>query len=90
MNSDAVRFLQYKKTGKFMAATPFTGIESARAVLFEDARFPISKSELIEKQGWKVVDLTPEKRVRLSELLVKIPDRVYRDLDEVVKELEND
>jgi hypothetical protein len=34
------------------------GLESLRSVLEEDAKFPVTKSELIEKQGWKVFDLT--------------------------------
>jgi uncharacterized protein YecE (DUF72 family) len=84
MNSDAARFVQYKKTGTFFPVTSFTGVDSAKAVLSEDAHFPASKSKLIEQQGWKVIDLTLDKRVHLSELLCKIPDRVYGNLDEVV------
>jgi uncharacterized protein YecE (DUF72 family) len=88
MNSDAARYMQYKKTGEFMPVTSFTGVDSARAVLSEDAQFPMSKSELIEEQGWKVVDLSVEKRVHLSELLVKIPKKTYNDIDEVAEALE--
>ena len=51
MNTDAARYMQYKRTGKFIPVTSFTGVDSARAVLAEDAQFPISKSNLIEKQG---------------------------------------
>ena len=87
MNADAARFMQYKKTGKFIPVTPYAGIESAKAVLSEDARFPASKKGLIEQQGWKVVDLTPDKRVHLSEVLVNLPEKTYRDLNEVVKAL---
>jgi uncharacterized protein YecE (DUF72 family) len=88
MNGDAARFLKYKQSGKFLPVTQFTGAESARAVLAEDAEFPASKAELVERQGWKVVDLTIEKRVHLSELLKEIPDRVYSSVDEVVHVLE--
>jgi hypothetical protein len=42
--------MQYKGTGKFIPVTAFTGVDSARAVLAEDGQFPMSKSELIEKQ----------------------------------------
>jgi uncharacterized protein YecE (DUF72 family) len=90
MNTDAARFMQYKKTGKFMPVTSFTGVDSVRAVLAEDARFPSSKAELMTDQGWKVVDLKLDKRVHLSELLVKIPEKTYNDLDEVVQALEVD
>jgi len=88
MNTDAARFKVYKKTGKFMQVTPFTGAESVKAVLSEDAKFPESKAELVKQQGWKVVDLTSEKRVHLSDLLSKIPAREYTNLDEVVTALE--
>jgi hypothetical protein len=85
---DAARYMQYKRTGKFLPVTSFTGVDSARAVLAEDAQFPISKFELIENQGWKVVDLTVDKRVHLSDLLSKIPEKNYNDIDEVAKALE--
>jgi hypothetical protein len=79
--------MHYKKTGNFMPVTSFTGVDSARAVLSEDAVFPCSKAELVESQGWKVVDLTANKRVHLSELLSAIPEKTYNDVDEVAKEL---
>jgi uncharacterized protein YecE (DUF72 family) len=88
MNTDAARFMQYKKTGNFLPITSFIGVDSARAVLSEDARFPSSKSELIEHQGWKVFDLSLDRRVHLSELLSKIPDKTYNDVDEVAQALE--
>jgi uncharacterized protein YecE (DUF72 family) len=88
MNTDAARYMQYKKSGKFIPVTAFTGVDSARAVLSEDAKFPMSKSELIENQGWKVIDLSVDKRVHLSELLPKVPDKSYGSVDEVVEALE--
>ena len=88
MNIDAARFMQYKKTGTFLPVTSFVGVNSARTVLAEDAQFPMSKSDLIEKQGWKVIDWTLNKRVHLSELLVEIPEKTYNDIDEVARALE--
>jgi hypothetical protein len=88
MSSDAVRFMRYKKTGNFPAVTSFTGVESARAVLSEDACFPSPKQALIEDQGWKVVDATPQKRVHLCEWLSRIPEKTYENVDEVVNALE--
>jgi uncharacterized protein YecE (DUF72 family) len=87
MNADAARYMQYKKSGKFIPVTAFTGVDSARAVLSEDAKFPMSKSELVENQGWKVIDLTVDKRVHLSELLSKVPDKSYGSVDEVADAL---
>jgi uncharacterized protein YecE (DUF72 family) len=87
MNTDAARFLHYKSTGKFLPATAHTGFDSAKAVLAEDATFPATKTELKAEQGWKVIDVTPEKRVHLSEVLNKIPDKTYSNLEEIIKEL---
>ena len=87
MNNDAARFQHYKKTGTFLPTTPFIGVDSAKAVLAEDAKFPSTKAALAESQGWKVIDLTQDKRAHLSKLLNKIPDRTYANLDEVTKEL---
>ncbi len=87
MNSDAARFQRHLQTGKFLPVTSFVGVDSAKAVLSEDAVFPSTKSELIEDQGWKVIDLTTDKRIRLSEVLGKIPEKKYLGLAEVVEEL---
>jgi hypothetical protein len=71
-----------------MPATRFTGVESIRAVLSEDAKFPSSREELVAHQGWKVVDTTSNRRVRLHELLSRISDETYSSVDEVVAALE--
>ncbi len=88
MNSDALRFENYEKTGKFPPVTGFTGADSARAVLAEDAKFPSSRQALIDDQGWKVFDASDEERIHLSEWLRQIPEKTYSSLDEVVDALE--
>jgi uncharacterized protein YecE (DUF72 family) len=88
MNIDAVRYMQYKKNSRFIPVTEFTGVDSARVVLSEDTQFPLSKLKLIENQGWKVIDLSSDERVHLSEFLAKIPDKTYNSVDEVAKALE--
>jgi uncharacterized protein YecE (DUF72 family) len=88
MNTDAARFKEYKTTGTFLPVTAFTGVDSAKAVLSEDTRFPVTKEALVEAQGWKVIDLTKEKRIHLSEVLSRIPEKTYSSLSEVVQALE--
>lgn len=88
MFTDAARFQTYLQTGKFIPATPYTGTQSARAVLAEDAKFPLTKTALIKQQGWKIIDQTPEKRVHLTEVLAKLPDKTYNNLKEVITALE--
>jgi uncharacterized protein YecE (DUF72 family) len=87
MYSDALRFATHMKTGSFPSITSVTGVESAKAVLSEDAKFPISKQALIEDQGWKVFDASEEERIHLSDWLYEIPDKTYCSIEEVVIEL---
>jgi hypothetical protein len=88
MNSDALRFQQHLTTGKFLPVTSAVGADSARSVLAEDAAFPSSKSELIKKQGWRVIDLKQNQTAHLSRFLNLIPDKNYTNVNEVAKELE--
>jgi len=87
MNTDAIRSQQHLLNGKFLPATNSVGFDSVKSVLAEDAHFPSSKSQLIADQGWKVIDLTPDKRIHLSTVLEAIPEKTYRSLDEVGNEL---
>lgn len=87
MNTDALRFKRYKETGRFPPVTAYTGIDSVKAVLEEDAKFPSTKAELIQNQGWKVIDLTVDERIHLSKLLSKLPERTYTNVQDLVKEL---
>lgn len=88
MSTDAARFKRYTETGTHMPVTAYLGVESAKAVLQEDAIFPSTKDELIAHQGWKVIDMTAQKRMHLSEQLSRIPYKIYHSLNEVSEELE--
>jgi uncharacterized protein YecE (DUF72 family) len=87
MYKDAARLKIYKETGKFPPVTNATGQQSLKAALMEDARFPATRQELIKDQGWKVIDLTENKRVHTSTLLEKLPERVFMDVDDVLVSL---
>jgi uncharacterized protein YecE (DUF72 family) len=87
MNNDALRFQEHLTTGKFLPATSATGIDSAKSVLAEDAIFPSSRSELVKTQGWKVIDTKADKTTHLSEYLNAIPERVYNNTEDLLKEL---
>jgi uncharacterized protein YecE (DUF72 family) len=88
MYNDAARSQKHIRTGKFLPVTNYFGVDSAKAVLKEDTKFPKKKAELLADQGWKVIDLTADKRVHLSEVLGKIPERTYRSVNEVAEALE--
>lgn len=87
MYKDAARLKIYKKTGKFPNVTKSTGLSSLQTVLEEDAKFPATKTELIEQQGWKVFDLTGDEHVHASVLLERLPDGRYAGVEEVVMAL---
>ena len=87
MYKDAARFQIYKRTGKFPMATESTGQRSLVEVLEEDAKFPSNRRELIQHQGWKLIDLTEEKRVHAAQMLQKLPEKTYNSITEVVQAL---
>lgn len=87
MYKDAARLKLYKQTGKFPKITKSTGLLSLEEVLKEDARFPATKQELIHGQGWKLFDLTPDKRTLTRELLQELPEKTYHNINEVVQTL---
>jgi uncharacterized protein YecE (DUF72 family) len=89
MYKDAARFKIYKETGKFPMVTKSTGLDSLTEVLREDAKFPSSKEELIRHQGWKLIDLTEDKRVHATYMLEKLPEKTYNSVDEVVQTLQS-
>jgi len=88
MYKDAARFKIYKQTGKFPMVTKSTGISSLTEVLREDAKFPSSRKDLIRHQGWKLVDLTKDKRIHASLMLQKLPEKKYNSIKDVMQTLE--
>ena len=84
MYKDAARYKIYKQRKRFSPVTKAKGQQSLKEVLMEDAEFPATKQELIKDQGWKVIDLTENKRVHASMLLNQLPDKEFRSVDEVL------
>jgi uncharacterized protein YecE (DUF72 family) len=87
MYKDAARLKMYKETGRFPMVTRSTGLKSLEEVLREDAEFPALKKELIHHQGWKLIDLFEDERVRASEVLDKLPEKTYASVDDVIHAL---
>ena len=88
MYSDAARFLAFKRTGNFPAATSARGAASLQEVLRPDARFPATREDLVKDHGWKVVDLDDRIRVHATRLIEQLPSRSYSSLAEVLSEIE--
>src|SRR5659263_38607 len=87
MYSDASRLKVYERSGTFPKVTKAIGLASLKIVLEEDAVFPATKIELIEKQGWKVFDLTEKEHVHANLLLGKLPDKKYTSVEDVIGNL---
>jgi uncharacterized protein YecE (DUF72 family) len=87
MYSDAARLKVYERSGTFPKVTKAIGLASLKIVLEEDAVFPATKTELIEKHGWKVFDMTEKEHVHANLLLGKLPDKKYTRVEEVIGNL---
>jgi uncharacterized protein YecE (DUF72 family) len=87
MYKDAVRLKTYKQTGKFPSITNSIGIDSLEEVLSEDAKFPATKLQLMQNQGWKLFDLSETDRIHAAEALKELPEQTYCSLAEVVEKV---
>lgn len=85
MYKDAARFLTFRRTGRFPPATDSTGLDSFAEVLAPDVRLPAARDDLVRDQGWKVFDLDRGTRAHVSEILVKLPDRVFSSVPEILE-----
>jgi uncharacterized protein YecE (DUF72 family) len=88
MYKDAARLKTYLETGKFPKVTRSTGFKSLEEVLKEDAQFPTTKQRLIEHQGWKLIDLTADERVRANGLLQKLPEKTYNNTSDIIQTIQ--
>ena len=87
MYKDAARLKKFKRDGSFPGVTRNTGVEALQEVLTEDARFPATRQELIDSQGWKVIDMSRDHRVHAKVLLEKLTDGKYESIGDVVTNL---
>jgi len=84
MFDDGLRFKRYLETGEFPSLTGAVGTESVRRVV-ERTRYPVEKSTLLKRLGWRLVEIEEGKQVRLSELLKEMPSKSYKDVQEVLR-----
>lgn len=87
MYLDAARIKRYFETGRTIKPTRKEGLQAIVEVLSEDAKFPATRKNLIEKQGWKVIVWKENREVKLKEILKRIPEREYKDLIDVLMEI---
>ncbi len=88
MYRDAARLRAFLNSGEFPRLTEYVGLESLNAILKEDTQFPVSKTELVARHGWKLFDLTSSERHRAAEYLSRLPDRDYPSVESLISSLE--
>ena len=86
MYLDAARMERFVKTGELPPVTKSYGIDSLAEVL-ADAKFPMTKEELVRKHGWKLIDVDEKTRVPASVILKQLRRKHYQSLEEVLREL---
>jgi len=86
MFEDAKRFLHFLKNGEFPSPTGSVGLDSVRAIIGR-TRYPLTKSMLTRKVGWRIVELEEGKQVRLEDFLKNLPSRKYNSVEEVIEEI---
>ena len=88
MYRDAARLKIYLDSGRFPSLTGQVGLDSLGGVLKEDTKFPITKGRLVKAQGWKLFDSTSTRRARVAEVLSKLPEKTYKDYEDLRASLE--
>ncbi|MEM2320903.1 MAG: DUF72 domain-containing protein [Candidatus Bathyarchaeia archaeon] len=88
MFDDARRFKFYIRSGSFPPLTGNYGLEAVKALICS-AKYPTTKRSLIERVGWRLIEIDPSKQARLSEVLNAIPEKTYKNPEEILEELKS-
>jgi uncharacterized protein YecE (DUF72 family) len=86
MFEDAKRFKQYLSSGVFPRITAQAGLASVKSVI-QRTRYPATKSVLIRKLGWRLVETEQGQQIRLETVLEKLPPRSYNNVEDLLTEL---
>jgi hypothetical protein len=86
MFEDAKRFLHFHENAEFPSVIGSVGLDSVRTVI-ERTRYPLTKSMLLKKLGWRIVEIREGKQVRLEEILRMLPSKSYENADEVIDQV---
>jgi len=88
MFEDGARFMEYLSKGTFPKITGSTGLASIREVV-EKTRYPVSKSMLIKKVGWRLAEVEDGKQVRLDAFLADLPSKTYKSAEELLDDVKS-
>jgi uncharacterized protein YecE (DUF72 family) len=88
MFEDGMRFVEYLSKGTFPKITSSTGLASIKEIA-EKTRYPVSKSMLIKRFGWRLVEIEEGKQARLSTFLENLPSKNYKNVEDLLKDLKS-
>jgi uncharacterized protein YecE (DUF72 family) len=83
MFDDAARFVRYLSTGSFPRSGETGGLKPIEEII-ERTRFPVSKTELMRRVGWKLAEVNEHKQVRLEHLIASLPSHTYMNAEELI------
>jgi len=86
MFEDARRFLHFHENAEFPSSTRSVGLDSVKTAI-ERTRYPLTKSMLLKKLGWRIVEIREGKQVRLEEILRMLPSKSYENAGEVIDQI---
>ncbi|MEM3551476.1 MAG: DUF72 domain-containing protein [Candidatus Bathyarchaeia archaeon] len=88
MFEDGQRFAEYLAKGVFPKITGSVGLDSIKSVV-EKTRYPVSKSALVRKVGWRIVEISEGKQVKLAELLESLSSKIFKSSEELLTQLKD-
>lgn len=86
MFEDGLRFMQYLTKGNFPKITSSTGLAAVKEIL-EKTRYPTTKSMLIKRLGWRLVEAEEGKQVKLEKFLDCLPSKTFNSMKELLSEI---
>lgn len=84
MYEDAHRLVVHMKSGVFPPSRRI-GLEALKEI-FLNIRYPITKDELIRKEGWKIINISG-KNVHVSTILNKLREDTYVNPEDLINEV---
>ncbi|MHA1650812.1 MAG: DUF72 domain-containing protein [Candidatus Helarchaeota archaeon] len=80
---DAARLKAFDETGRLINTTGKYEINSMMVAIDEYRKYPITKQELLAAHGWKIIDISENKRIRAQKILEKLPNIEFKTKNEL-------
>jgi len=87
MYEDAARFRSLTEKGHLPPLSKARGLDSVKEIISK-TRYPLTRSVLVKKFGWRLIEPEEGRQIRLAGLLREIPSKAYRDAGDLLKDIE--